>query len=311
MACKHQDRYFGRTADSCNFVNVCKLLGKQIFLCLHSCIHNRGPECLLHDAHACSVEYNMLKWRKCDLKVKSELILAVKTCITSLGVGTGVDKPLEEKFVLRSRAECSNFSKRMNVPVLQRCLMPAVPPCRANTELDLMVREVCRTASGHPWGEKGCGKELGAPLASQGLRTHELPSPFLPSYLHPGRSAERSWVYLCADSSFCLSFSSVIRSSYRKAWITGEKAKKIPKSKNKAKQEGVKHELARAKGLALILLSALVFIQRQWIQVNFLGSIFIAVLLALNWNNERFVDWVQRLSRFILSPSFPCSICRF
>lgn len=52
MACKHQGRYFRRTADSCNFVNVHKLLGKQIFLCLHSCIHNRGPECLLHDAHA-------------------------------------------------------------------------------------------------------------------------------------------------------------------------------------------------------------------------------------------------------------------
>jgi len=54
--------------------------------------------------------------------------------------------------------------------------------------------------------------------------------------------------------SFCLSFNCLIRSLYRKVGITGEKAKKIPKSKNKAKQEGVKHKLARAKGLALILL---------------------------------------------------------
>lgn len=61
----------------------------------------------------------------------------------------------------------------------------------------------------------------------------------------------------------------------------------------------------------MILLSALVFIQRLWIQVNFLGSIFIAVLLAINWNNEGFVDWVQRLSRFSLSPASPLSICRF
>lgn len=51
MACKQQGRYFRRAADSCNFVNVHKLLGKQISLCLHSCIHNCGPEYFLHDAH--------------------------------------------------------------------------------------------------------------------------------------------------------------------------------------------------------------------------------------------------------------------
>ena len=51
MACKQQGRYFRRAADSCNFVNVHKLLGKQISLCLHSCIHHCGPEYFLHDAH--------------------------------------------------------------------------------------------------------------------------------------------------------------------------------------------------------------------------------------------------------------------
>lgn len=185
--------------------------------------------------------------------------------------------------------------------------MLPVLSCRVNTELDLMVREVCRTASGHPWGE-GVWEGGGDSPGFTGAVNQWIAWPFLPNYLHAGGFAEHNWVDLCAGSSFCLSFSCVIRSSYRKVWITGEKAKKIPKSKNKAKQEGVKHELARAKGLALILLLALVFIQRLWIQVNFLGSIFIAVLLALNWNNERFVDWVQRLSHFVLSPASP-SLC--
>lgn len=81
------------------------------------------------------------------------------------------------------------------------------------------------------------------------------------------------------------------------------------KVKNKAKQGGgVQRTLPRAKGLALILLLTFVFIQRLWIQVNFLCSIFIAALLVLNWNNEHFVDWVKRLSRFIQPPaSLPVS----
>lgn len=202
--------------------------------------------------------------------------------------------------------------REMNMPVsLQRCLMLPVLPCRVNTELVLMVREVYRIASGHPWGEgvwEGGGDTPGFTEAVNPWIAQPFSSQ-LPTCTQV--DLQNTTEFICVlGSSFCLSFSCVIRSSYRKVWITGEKAKKIPKSKNKAKQ-GVKHELARAKGLALILLSALVFIQRLWIQVNFLGSIFIAVLLAINWNNERFVDWVQRLSRFILSPASPLSICRF
>lgn len=189
--------------------------------------------------------------------------------------------------------------------------MLPVLPCRVNTELDLMVRELCRTASGHLWGEGVWeGERWRLPWLHRGCESINFPALSFPvtcTQVDLQNTNEFIWVL---GNSFCLSFSCVIRSSYRKVWITGEKAKKIPKSKNKAKQ-GVKHELARAKGLALILLSALVFIQRLWIQVNFLGSIFIAVLLAINWNNERFVDWVQRLSRFILPPASPLSICRF
>lgn len=76
-------------------------------------------------------------------------------------------------------------------------------------------------------------------------------------------------------------FTVLIRGFYRKVRITREEAKKTPKSENKAKQRGVKHKLARAKGWALILLLTFVFIQRLWIQVSFLCSIFIAKLLVL------------------------------
>lgn len=161
-------------------------------------------------------------------------------------------------------------------------------------------------------GEKGCGKEVGAPPVPQGLWVRVSLGPFPPGCLHPGGFAEHNRavvhiVQLHAGSSFCLSFYCAIRSLYREVWITREKAKKIPRSKNKAKQGGVKHKLARAKGLALILLLTFVFIQRLWIQVNFLCSIFIGTLLVLNWNNEHFVDWVKRLSHFIQPPA-PLSV---
>lgn len=53
----------------------------------------------------------------------------------------------------------------------------------------------------------------------------------------------------------------------------------------------------------MILLLTSVFIQRLWVQVNFLGSIFIAALLVSDWNNEHFVDWVKRLSHVAGSPA--------
>lgn len=65
----------------------------------------------------------------------------------------------------------------------------------------------------------------------------------------------------------------------------------------------VKHWLARAKGLALILLLTSVFIQRLWIQVDFLCSIFIAMLLVLTWNNEYFVDRLKGLPRCTQPPA--------
>lgn len=65
----------------------------------------------------------------------------------------------------------------------------------------------------------------------------------------------------------------------------------------------IKHRLARAEGLALILVLTSVFIQRLWIQVNFLCSIFIAVLLVSTWNNEYFVHRVKGLSRCTPSPA--------
>lgn len=148
--------------------------------------------------------------------------------------------------MLRSGAECSDFCKRdERACVLQRYLMLPVLPCRVNTELGLVLTDVCRIASGHR-GEKGCGKELGTSLASQGLWTPEFPSPFLPSYLQPGRFTEHNWVYLCAGSSFCLSFCCVIRSSYRKVWITGEKAKKIPKSKKQSQARRSKARVGKS-----------------------------------------------------------------
>lgn len=144
---------------------------------------------------------------------------------------------------------------------------------------------------------KGCRKEVGASYLA-------LSCPVIYTQVDLQNATKLMFTslnYVLAVA--CLSFCCVIRGFYREVWIMGEEAKKIPKSKNKAEEEGVRHKLARAEGLALILLSTSVFIQRPWIQVNFLCSIFIAVLLVLNWNNEHFVDRVKSLSRFTRSPA--------
>lgn len=122
----------------------------------------------------------MLKWRKCDLKVKSELILSVKTCITDWGAGIRVDKPLEEKWELteafiHTQIKSSDFCSKMNMPVSSR----GATCCLYNPGQ--------QTFSWIWWLKRSAGLCL-VPYG-EGVREGGggiLPGPFLPGCLCPG-----------------------------------------------------------------------------------------------------------------------------
>lgn len=166
---------------------------------------------------------------------------------------------------------------------------------RVNVTLDLVVAEVCGAVSARVWGGgEAVGQGRAQPFSSQ------LPAPRWVCRTKPRCRSH----CLTACWRFLLFFLLLCDNEFIQGSMNNKReGNKNPQSKNKAKQEGAKHKLARAKGLALISLLTSVFIQRLWIQVNFLCSVFIAMLLVLNWNNENFVDWVKRLSHFIQSPA--------
>lgn len=58
--------------------------------------------------------------------------------------------------------------------------MLSVPSYKVNIKLDLVVEEVCRAASGHPWGEGAVGRRWGLPRLRRGCGSESCPALFFP-----------------------------------------------------------------------------------------------------------------------------------